>query len=228
MGQVRAGEVVISIGLETSLYKALSQEDYGIKQILIDVRPYIDSPPKHDRVPFDFPHPVLIKQVKENPGFAAAVAASAATLNQYGIVLIGCRAGRHRAPTVAEDFKHPHRHVIHTTKERHNLRDLLILFQHCYYEAADRIISQSLRRYPAANLCVGWACRSFVCRNGVEFCALRFGQQIRKLRIETVDGTGFVCFDEDSQVEHRILLCFLLPRAICLLHPGFAKADVLD
>ena len=70
-----AGQVAISIGIKTELYEHLCSVDRQIQRVLVDVRKFMDAPPKEERVGINFPDPAVIAQVETHPRFAAAVAA---------------------------------------------------------------------------------------------------------------------------------------------------------
>ena len=98
----RFGFMLLSIGIETDLYRDLRRLVPEIVDIPVDIRRFIRSPPIYARIQARFPDERLKQQVKDHWGFMAAVHECNKVLWDEGIVVVACKSGVHRAPTVAE------------------------------------------------------------------------------------------------------------------------------
>ena len=65
----------------------------------------IHAPPKSRRKPGCFPAPHITNQVKSSDGFSEAVKRCEEKLRKMGIVVVVCKGGHHRAPTVASHLR---------------------------------------------------------------------------------------------------------------------------
>ena len=148
----------------------------------------------------------------------------------YGIVLIGCKAGHHRAPTVAAEFSDPALHIIHKLLAPGvTCEDLLMVINHCRLTFSHPSITHGISSYTGERLYIGWDCCYFLLSNGVPIPAMQFGQRLIHYRIEGNDpalaGTAVVRF-HGSDIDRRIVLTYVLPYSICSLHPAFVSNDI--
>ena len=224
MSQRCVSQVIVSVGIESFFFTELIKEDSNLWRYVVDVRSFIRPPPREHRTGTVFPDVAVVAQVRGSPGFQNAQYACRHVLEKYGLAIIGCRGGRHRAPTVAYSIANSFSHLIHSSLSFISIQDLLMLFRHWICEYSDASIVRHISLHSVETLCVGWKCHSFLSKFGIEFCALEFGQLITYLKPEplesTLAGTGRVKF-VGSDVEHQILLNFLLPISICACHVGF-------
>jgi hypothetical protein len=94
---------VLSVGIETPLYRELSRIFPELSSVTVDVRNQIGAPPRSDRVGGRWPDAPVVAQVSSNHGFLNAVERCREVLELEGVVVVACKGGNHRAPTVAAD-----------------------------------------------------------------------------------------------------------------------------
>ena len=163
MGTRFGNGVVISLGIRTYAYDQLVRMEPRICEVLVDVRSYVNAPPRHRRVNEVYPHAAIIDAVKMQCGYECCVSACAHVLRSQGIVVIGCKGGRHRAPTVASEFEMAGRHVIHLTLSSSlrvemdgcvyqvTIEDAAVLLRHCIHRWDNPVIVEGLRRYTSGS-----------------------------------------------------------------------------
>jgi len=224
------GQVVVSAGKETDIFQYLIEHEPLLSKYSIDAREYIYAPPKKERIHAVFPDARVVKQVRESKGFFPCVAACKRVLERYGLVFVYCKAGQHRAPTVASELSDIKRHVIHLSSMHVIWEDVLMLLRHSIHPFSSVLVTAGIRTYPRGRLCVGWDCRAWMSKSGYKFPAIQFGQAVEVLGEDQqlgvlglddqIPGTCVIRLLE-SGVVCLVLSNFLLPISICALHLGF-------
>ena len=77
----------------------------NFEEIVVNVAEMIRAPPRDQRIRAWFPDPQITNQVKFSRGFSRAVKRCEAMLRNKGIVVVACKGGHHRAPTVASHLR---------------------------------------------------------------------------------------------------------------------------
>ena len=110
------GGVVISLGRNTPLYWHIKNKILEAHAIIVDVAKIIPAPLKCHRVKDAFfPDECVVTQVRESKEFEEALRCCECVLGKYDIVLVTCKGGNHRAPTIADSMKRRGRFIIHAT-----------------------------------------------------------------------------------------------------------------
>ena len=123
---------VISIGLETSLYEQLMHDVPDVRFVTVDVRPYIPSlEPYHRPYGNLYPDPRVVRRIEGHPGFDRAVNACSETLRAHSIVIVGCKSGMYRAPTVAARVRSSNAYTVHFTLQEANLVEAMLVVGTC-------------------------------------------------------------------------------------------------
>ena len=97
--------IALSIGIECKMFAELTNIFPDLRKNVIDVRKWISAPRQHERVKGYFPDRRVVNQVKASSGFEEAVKRCQEMLRTTGIVVVGCKGGNHRAPTVASQLR---------------------------------------------------------------------------------------------------------------------------
>ena len=141
--------LVITMGMDTHLYRELMHWVPQVVHWTVDVRRdpehpdgWLSAPPRHERISGSWPDRGIVSQVKNFNGpaaFRAAVRACKEKLERFGVVIVCCRGGQHRAPTVGDELaRHfPVGFAVHTRFLRLNINDVLSIvhvFGHCSTE----------------------------------------------------------------------------------------------
>ena len=98
------GGVVISLGRNTKLYSWLMENMPRCKELMVDVQDPLPAPPWAQRTPGVFPDPCVVDRIRAQKNFQYCVNLCKQKLRKYGIVLVYCKGGNHRAPTVAHEL----------------------------------------------------------------------------------------------------------------------------
>ena len=109
--------VIVSLGLDSSLWEEARRWAPELDAVRVDVRPFLPAPPRGRRPQGNHRTPAVIALILASPRFLAARAAVDDVLYTSSIVLVGCSGGRHRAPVVAE-YAHTRAMRIHATPAR--------------------------------------------------------------------------------------------------------------
>ena len=108
-----AGYAVVSVGLGNERRREAGQKYERLKNILprglaelllVDARDYLQAPPREQRPPGEYPDLLVVAGVRREEGFNRILEICRQKLRQYGIVFVGCNAGRQRSATVAGDL----------------------------------------------------------------------------------------------------------------------------
>ena len=160
--------VVISLGNTTPLWYYIREEIPEAEYLIVDVTQWLRAPRRQERVKGYFPDDNVVSQIRNHDGFNKPKDACESTLGKYGIALVACKGGNHRAPTVADSMKARGRFVLHATlctrpslPHKHvatlvhacvQCRSSIDFYNHLVREPEDP-------QYPTP-LCIGWS--SFV------------------------------------------------------------------
>ena len=243
------GGVVISLGINTYEYRRLVEIEPSINDVLVDVRDYVHAPPRNKRASGVYPHPGIVEQVRGSRGYESCVSACSRVLLSRGIVVIGCKGGRHRAPTVASEFHADDRHVIHLTvnstccavvdgcKCHVTLEDVAVLLRSCLCEWDSSHIIDGIHGYTGRGLCIGWSCKEWAPDTETRMLPVDFGQRVdivatqdvlkttgvKKTDSYDVSRTDGVCyvFFHDTCETRLVATSFLLPVTVCALHSSW-------
>ena len=160
------GGVVISLGWDTPLYQYITKNIPDALEVLVNVADILDPPKKEDRIKGAiFPDKDVVKQVRDHRNFEEAKECCERKLDRWHIVLVCCKGGNHRAPTVADSLKRPGRFIIHATlgRRQHNIppRYIEVLVHACVESRNTANFYRQLTQDLEANkyttqLCVGW------------------------------------------------------------------------
>jgi len=162
----RHGGVVISLGYQSAAYEYILQDIPEAKRLIVNVAHILTAPPKDERVKGAcFPDKCVVSQVRGHARFPAAVDACEQVLQTYGIVLVVCKGGNHRSPTVADSIGCRGRFVIHATiykRPRFISKDIATLVHACVESRSgddfySHLIRASQNPRDETQLCVGWA-----------------------------------------------------------------------
>ena len=159
------GGVVVSFGFRTPLYTYLREEMPEAIKCIVNVQRMLPAPPPEEREPKAyFPDENVVKGVQAQKRFNEAVECCETVLKRYGLVLVMCNGGNHRAPTVAHSTKRKGRFLIHATiKNRPVVRlQLIATLVHACIECAKGpdfyscLLRESQQVHCDTQLCVGW------------------------------------------------------------------------
>ena len=157
--------VVISLGWNTPLYWHIKKNIPEAHAIIVDVSKIIPAPLKRHRVKKAFfPDERVVTQVQESPEFGEALRRCECVLDNYGIVLVMCKGGNHRAPTIADSMKRRGRFIIHATLRTRQYicpKDIEVLVHACVQSSTTENFYSQLTKDLVAKkyitrLCVGW------------------------------------------------------------------------
>ena len=108
--------VVISLGWNTPIYRHITKKIPEAHNLIIDLTRFLEAPEKEERVKGAcFPDENVVSQIRAHKRFNEVVEICESVLRRYGIVLVACKGGNHRAPTVADSMKSRGRFVLHAT-----------------------------------------------------------------------------------------------------------------
>ena len=159
------GGVVVSLGWNTGLYQYICENIPEARELVVDVSAIIPAPPRcqRDRNAY-FPDDSVVSQVRGSRWYGEAVDCCNSVLRKHGIVLVACKGGNHRAPTVADGMKHQSRFIVHATlRTRNTIRyeHIAVLVYACVKSSSGdcfyRQLAQELtEKRCTMQLCTGW------------------------------------------------------------------------
>ena len=120
------GGVAISIGLDTTLYPQLQQHFPNLHEVTVNVTEWIPAPRRDQRTRGRWPNEKVIESVRQQQGYAAALSRCQRVLDEQGLVLVGCKGGNHRSPTVAANLRKTE-YVVHCTIYNVTLREAQVI-----------------------------------------------------------------------------------------------------
>lgn len=159
------GGVVISLGWNTGLYRYICDNIPEARKLIVDVAAIIPAPPRCQRNwNANFPDDIVVTQVRGSRYYYEAIDFCSFTLRKYGIVLVACKGGNHRAPTVADGLRCPSSFIVHATlrTRRHIHYEHIAALIHacvksscgdCFYR---QLAQELMEKRCSMQLCTGW------------------------------------------------------------------------
>ena len=167
------GYAVVSVGLGTANRRRSGEKYEKLKSILprgladellVDVREDLFAPHHEQRPPGEYPDVRVAQGVRQTPGFEEALEKCRVKLHRYGIVFVGCNAGRHRSATVAGDLgrQETNAYVVHANLSNITAEEIAALTLACV-SSWPQMESASYFRYvpQTGSFALGWAWRGF-------------------------------------------------------------------
>ena len=123
---------VVSMGIETELYRTLLHKCPEISGIVVDIRDGLRPPPSGQRGG-KWPDQHVIDRIEALAGFEPAVEACTTVLRNHGIVIPACSGGNHRAPTVSARVgaRSPNAYTVHCTINRMTFDQVMLIIRSC-------------------------------------------------------------------------------------------------
>ena len=157
------GYIALSIGCRSQLYHQLTQIFPDLQKIVVNVGELIVAPPRRKRVAAWFPDCRVVKQVMSSEGFQQAIQCCQERLRTRGIVLVMCKGGHHRAPTVVSQLKCDYK--IHCVIANFSIERVAGIIYTCYGYSRQSHVSAmkcwALSLPPEKKAYVGWAWYGF-------------------------------------------------------------------
>ena len=157
------GYIALSIGYQCDLYDQLTRIFPDLQKIVVNVREMIVAPPRQQRVAAWFPDGRVANQVMSSAGFDQAVQRCQERLRTRGIVLVMCRGGHHRAPTVVSQLKCDYK--FHCVLAKFSIEYVAGIIYTCYGYSwkshASAMMCWVHSLHPENKACVGWAWYGF-------------------------------------------------------------------
>ena len=167
------GYAVVSVGLGTANRRRSGAKYETLRSILpsgladallVDVRDDLRAPHSEQRPPGEYPDFRVAQGVRQTPGFDMALEKCRVKLHRYGIVFVGCNAGRHRSATVAGDLgrQETNAYVVHANLSNITAEEIAALTLACV-SSWPQMESASYFRYvpQTGSFALGWAWRGF-------------------------------------------------------------------
>ena len=206
---------VLSIGLETPLYRRIRAEIPRLEIIVVDVRRFIGAPPRHRRARgARYPDRSVIVEVEGNAHFEQAVNECTNLLQRYRIVMVGCKSGVHRAPTVSARVGRlsSNAFTVHCSLNNMRFDDVMWTIRSCMDTSL--ITPQLHKTYssilPSLRLCMGWAWTGTQSQH--EDPIAQF-EEVEFVRHHPTIKDCFIVTRLESAEGHRtVLSTWLLPR----------------
>ena len=213
--------VVISLGNTTPLWCYIRQEIPEAKYLIVNVTEWLRAPPRQERVKGYFPDDNVVSQIRNHDGFNKAKDACESTLGKYGIALVACKGGNHRAPTVANSMKSRGRFVLHATlSTRPSLQcsHVATLVHACVKCSTSINFYNHLVResndpqYPTP-LCVGWSSVVNLDTGEVDTSIppITAGSEVQVL---TVNGYKSIVKDTATGQTYALPVTWLVPKSV--------------
>ena len=141
-------------------------------------------------------------------------------LNKYGIVLVLCKGGNHRAPTVAHELLPEGGYTVHATLGRMHALPLYVaaLIHACIRCENGAAFYRDLinaSRHPRSRfqLCIGWTTYDFgECASSEDKMLVDHGTEVQALEMDgdlctvQIQSTGYI---------RKLPVTWLLPKCIC-------------
>ena len=154
------GGVIVSSGVRSARFTQLLKLLPEAANVVVDVKEWLHAPRRADRIHASYPNPQIIKQVRAGKGFVPCVTHCENVLRQKGVVVVVCKGGNHRAPTVAAELSSAKRHVVHLTMDDVSVEDVAVLVGSCIGDG--RLSTQLCESAGGQNnfgpwtCCIGW------------------------------------------------------------------------
>ena len=167
------GYAVVSVGLGTANRRRSGEKYEKLKSILprgladellVDVREDLFAPRHEQRPPGEYPDVRVAQGVRQTPGFDMALEKCRVKLHRYGIVFVGCNAGRHRSATVAGDLgrQETNAYVVHANLSNITAEEIAALTLACVSSWPQMESASYFRYVPQTEIfALGWAWRGF-------------------------------------------------------------------
>lgn len=214
------GGIIVSTGFLSRRFEELMDMLPEARHVVVDAR-MIAAPRKEDRIPGRYPHPPLVAQVRSSSGFSKCVAESERVVREKGVVIVACKGGNHRAPTVAEALSSNKRHTVHLTLDHVSVQSVAILVGTCVGDGhlskeywCARRLQQPGQTSPDAYLGWHWCWRHLRIEGSNALC---FGAHVRDVKPTDHENMVMVRADDGRYVFVHIL--WLLPDDVYRLHP---------
>ena len=213
--------VVISLGNTTPLWYYIRDEIPEAEYLIVDVTQWLRAPPRQERVKGYFPDDNVVSQIRQHNRFNEAKEACESTLRKYGIALVACKGGNHRAPTVADSMKARGRFVLHATlRTRPSLphKHVATLVHACVKCSTSIHFYNHLVResndpqYPTP-LCVGWSSVVNLDTGEVDTSMppITAGSEVQVL---TVNGYKSIVKDTATGQTYALPVTWLVPKSV--------------
>ena len=124
---------VVSMGLETWLYHDLLKEIHNLREVVVDVRDKIKAPPKGSRIKgARYPDARVVAQIIIHEDFPLVVSNCEKVLEDRGIVVVGCKSGIRKAPTIAAavERKSFNAYTVHCSLHQFTKTDMMLSLIH--------------------------------------------------------------------------------------------------
>ena len=213
--------VVISLGKTTPLCEYILERIPEARRLLVDVTKWLRAPPRQKRVKGAyFPDDKVVSQTRQQNGFNEAVEACESTLRKYGIALVACKGGNHRAPTVADSMKSTGRLVLHATLgTRPSLphKHVATLVHACVkcsssIEFYNGLVRESQDPQYKTPLCVGWC--STVNVDGIWHVDTSRPQAGSEVQVLKANGRESIVIDTATGRTCALPVTWLLPKSV--------------
>ena len=157
--------VVISLGWNTALFTALVNNIPEVRKLMVHVDELLPAPPRNMRTDAVYPDCNVVLRIHKQMHFTTAVRICQKMLEEHGIVLVVCKGGNHRSPTVASQLRSVGRFVVHATlrtRPSFCFEDIASLIHACVACSSrgafyGRLIRDSQDEGLDMQLCVGWS-----------------------------------------------------------------------
>ena len=212
--------VVISLGRNTPLYRYIRDNLPEAQVLIVDVAHMIDPPPRPERHKGVFPEDVIVSQVRGARGFDKAVQCCESVLAKHGIVLVMCKGGNHRAPTVADSMKRDHLFIVHATlATRYHLRrrNIAVLVHACVKSKSGdsfyRQLTQELEEKRCdIRFCAGWQARDLV--TGKWDASNQFPKAGANVEVLSVRDCMCTLQERETGCKYTLPITWLVPRCV--------------
>ena len=234
------GYAVVSVGLGKR-NRRKPREKYDIlksilprglaDELLVDVRDDLRAPQPEQRPPGEYPDFGVAQGVRQTPGFDLALEKCRLKLHQYGIVFVGCNAGRHRSATVAGDLgrQETNAYVVHAGLSNITAEEIAALTLACVNSWPQIESASYFRCVPQTEIfALGWTWRGFT---DAPAPLIPAGTQLQVLRVAREHP--FPCVDvrlhaDPFRGNAVVPLSFLVPFCVHVLQtsgraPGVDK-----
>ena len=217
------GGIIVSTGFSSYRFKELMDMLPEAWDVVVDAR-MIAVPRKEDRIPGIYPHPGIVAQVRSSWGFSKCVAASERVVQAKGVVVVACKGGNHRAPTVAGALSSNKRHTVHLTLDPVSVRSVAILVGTCVTDGhlskeywCARRLQQPGQTSPDAYLGWHWHWRHLRIEGSNVSCGIQLAPKpvenhgFRSLRLQNPRNMN----DSDPYDDGFICSCAIRIAALC-------------
>jgi len=216
----KSAGVVISLGWNTQLYQHLKVNIPEVHEIIVDVSKIIPAPDKCDRVDAVFPDEGVVTQVQDSEQFKEALKCCECVLKKFDIVLVMCKGGNHRAPTIADSMKSPGRFIIHATlRTRQSIcpKDIEVLVHACVQSSStENFYSQLTRdlmeKKYITRLCVGWQVGDLA--TGKWDTSNKFPEAGVEVEVQSVSDYWCTVKVKDSEYIFKLPITWLVPLCV--------------